>query len=681
MRNGTDAGALPEAVRSHLQALKSEIERHNRLYYQEAVPEVSDLEYDALMREIQDIEREYPQLAAPDSPTQRVGGAPTDGFQTVVHSMPMLSIDNTYNEKELAQFDARVRKGLEDAAPQYLVELKLDGLSMSLRYEEGVLVRAATRGDGVRGDDVTENVRTIRSLPARLSDAPAVLEVRGEVYMTYAELDRINREREAEDLEPFRNPRNTAAGTLKLLDSREVARRRLDIFVYEMVLSSDALPPTHEHTLKLLTHFGLPVNPYWTLCDDIDSVTKVCDEWHERRFSLEYATDGMVIKVNRRDQRDRLGATSKAPRWIIAYKFPAEIARTRLCEIVVQVGKSGALTPVAELEPVPLAGTVVKRATLHNFEDLAQKDLRPGDLVEVQKAGEIIPQVLRFVPEERPSGADAFPVPTNCPACQSAVHKDPDAAILRCLNIACPAQIRGRLEHFASRKAMDIEGLGPALVEQLVDKGLVSDPSDLYQLNREKLIGMERMGDKSAENLLAAVETSKSRPLARLLFGLGIRHVGSRTAEVLADHFHTMDALMVAGTDLLTTLSDIGEVVAESIREFFAVKENKSLILRLREAGVSLADAVEEGNVRPQPLLGLVFVATGSLQNYSRDSIEAHIKSLGGKTSGSVSKKTDYVIAGAEAGSKLEKARTLGVPVLTEEEFEALLRTRTEGQA
>ncbi len=679
MRNGTDAGTLPEAVEDRWQLLKSEIERHNRLYYMEAVPEVSDLEYDALMREIQDLEEQYPALITPDSPTQRVGGAPIGGFQTVAHTVPMLSIDNTYNPAELAQFDTRVRKGLDGGAPEYLVELKLDGVSMSLRYEDGMLARATTRGDGVRGDDVTQNVRTIRSLPLRIENAPPVMEVRGEVYMTYAELERLNREREAEGLEPYRNPRNTAAGTLKLLDSREVARRRLDMFLYEMVLSSDSLPPTHGETLDLLTRMGFPVNANRTLCANIDGVVRVCDEWHTRRFTLDYATDGMVVKVNRRAQRDLLGTTSKAPRWVIAYKFPAEIARTKLLRIVVQVGKSGALTPVAEMEPVRLAGTEVKRATLHNFDDLAQKDLREGDTVEVQKAGEIIPQVLRFIPEERQADTKPATMPHICPACGSAVHKDPDAAILRCLNMACPAQIKGRLEHFASRKAMDIDGLGPAIVEQLVDHGLVADASDLYHLDRGKLLDMERMGEKSAENLLAAVEASKARPLARLLFGLGIRHVGSRTAEVLADHFRDIDALMAAKAEVLTGLSDIGEVVAESIVEFFEVEENRNLIQRFRDAGVSLADAEKE-DAGPQPLAGLTLVATGTLKNYSRDGIEARIKALGGKSSGSVSKKTDYLIAGAEAGSKLEKARTLGVKVLSEDEFEDLVRSRAEGQ-
>ena len=680
MRNDTDTGTLPKAVQKRWQTLKSEIERHNRLYYMEAVPEVSDLEYDALMREIQELEDQCPALVTADSPTQRVGGAPIGGFQTVAHTVPMLSIDNTYNPGELAQFDGRVRKGLDGAAPEYLVELKLDGVSMSLRYEDGLLVRAATRGDGVRGDDVTLNIRTIRSLPLRVENAPAVVEVRGEVYMTHPELERLNRERDAEGLEPFRNPRNTAAGTLKLLDSREVARRRLDIFLYEMVVCSDPLPPTHGETLDLLTRMGFPVNPNRTLCRDIDGVVAVCDEWRTRRFSLDYATDGMVVKVNSRAQRDRLGSTSKAPRWVIAYKFPAEIARTRLRDIVVQVGKSGALTPVAEMDPVPLAGTVVKRATLHNFDDLAQKDLRVGDMVEVQKAGEIIPQVLRHIPDERPAGAQPFPLPHACPACESEVHKDPDGAILRCLNMACPAQRKGRLEHFASRKAMDIDGLGPALVEQLVDRGMLADASDLYHLDREKLLAMERMGEKSADNLLAAVETGKTRPLARLLFGLGIRHVGSRTGEILADHFRNMDALTGAKVEELTGLTDIGEVVAESIVEFFAVEENQRLIQRFRDAGVSLTDGEKENSSGPKPLAGLVLVATGTLENYSRDGIEARIKALGGKSSGSVSKKTDYVIAGAEAGSKLEKAQTLGVKVISEQEFEELVRSRGEGQ-
>ena len=681
MRNGTDNDTPPEAVTGRWRLLKAEIERHNALYYNEAAPEVSDLEFDALLRELQDIEDQYPVLSTPDSPTRRVGGAPMEGFATVTHTVPMLSIDNTYNPAELAQFDARVRKGLDGAAPEYLVELKLDGVSMSLRYEQGLLVCAATRGDGTRGDDVTQNVRTIRSLPLKLQEAPGILELRGEVYMTHRELERLNREREAEGLEPFRNPRNTAAGTLKLLDSREVARRRLEIFVYEMVVSSDGLPETHAETLDALVRLGFPVNKNRKLCRDINAVVQTCDEWRTRRFDLDYATDGMVVKVNSRAQRGLLGTTAKAPRWVIAYKFPAEIARTRLREIVVQVGKSGALTPVAEMDPVHLAGTVVKRATLHNFDDLAQKDLRVGDLVEVQKAGEIIPQVLRFVPEERPQDALPFPMPGTCPACGSEAHKDPEGAFLRCLNMACPAQRKGRLEHFASRKAMDIEGLGPALVEQLVDRGAVADAADIYRLDREKLLSLERMGEKSADNLLAAIDASRQRPLARLLFGLGIRHVGSRTAEVLADHFRDMDSLMAAPASALTGLPDIGDIVAEGIVEFFEVEENRALIRRFREAGVRLADAPRVETAGPRPLDGLTLVATGTLKNYSRDAIEARIKELGGKPASSVSKKTSYVIAGEEAGSKLEKARALGVPVLTEDEFEQLVRTRTEGAA
>lgn len=663
--------------------LKAEIGRHNLLYYQKAAPEITDLEFDALLRELQELEAEHPELVTVDSPTQQVGGAPSGKFAAVAHTVPMLSIDNTYNEGELRAFDQRVRKGLEGAAPEYFVELKLDGVSISLRYEEGELVRAATRGDGKTGDDVTENVKTIQTLPKRLQGAPAWMEVRGEVYMTFPVLERLNREREEEGLEPYRNPRNTAAGTLKLLDSREVARRGLEIALYDIAESSEPLAADHAGIMERLRGFGLPVNPHGKLCADIDAVLAMCGEWRARRFDLDYATDGMVVKVNRLRQREILGATTKAPRWIIAYKFPAETVRTRLLSISVQVGKSGALTPVAEMEPVLLAGSVVKRATLHNFEDLATKDLRPGDLVEVQKAGEVIPQVLRHIPEERPANAVPFAVPAHCPDCGSAAHRDPEGVYLRCLNLSCPAQVKGRLEHFASRKAMDIDGLGPALVEQLVERGLVRDPSDLFRLEKGQLLELERMGEKSAENLLAALAAAKNRPLSRLLFGLGIRHVGSRTAEILAERHNTLEALAAAPLESLTELRDIGDIVAAGVREFFDVEENSALLKRLEDAGLRLwergEDAVPDSG--PKPFEGMTFVVTGTLERATRDEVHERIKRLGGHPATSVSKKTTYLVAGSDAGSKLEKARTLGVAVLDEAGFEALAARAGEGGA
>ncbi len=675
-----DDGSVPGGARGEHARLVREIERHNRLYYIDAAPAVSDGEFDALMRRLQELEKDYPSLATPDSPTRRVGGAPLPGFTSVRHAVPMLSIDNTYNEAELRQFDGRVRKGLDREVPEYVVELKLDGVSISLRYEEGVLVRAATRGDGVTGDDVTQNIKTIRSLPLRLENAPRVLEARGEVFMTFAELERLNAQRDRDGLEPYRNPRNTTAGTLKLLDSREVAKRRLELVLYDVVECGGGLPASHTKTLELLGSLGLPVSPLAERCSDIERVISVCGQWRTDRHALGYATDGMVIKVDSRHQREQLGATSKAPRWVIAFKFPAEVARTRLREITVQVGKSGALTPVAELEPVLLAGTVVKRATLHNFEDLALKDLRAGDLVEVQKAGEIIPQVLRHVPEERPAGAESVVPPSHCPECGSVVRRDPDTVAIRCVNMACPAQVKGRLEHFSSRKAMDIEGLGESLVAQLVDTGMVKTAGDLYRLERASVAALPRMGEKSAENLINGIAESRTRPLGRLLFALGIRHVGARTAETLARHFGSMEKLLAANAEELTKIEDVGPVVAASIREFFDVAANRMLILDLQTAGVSM----ESGVITPQPggagpLDGLSFVVTGTLLQGSRDEVHARIERLGGRTTGSVSKKTDYLLAGAEAGSKLDKARALGVKVLSEEEFEMLVSAKMDG--
>lgn len=669
--------APADAARRHA-ALKSEIERHNRLYYVEAKPEITDIEFDALLRELELLEEAHPELQTADSPTQRVGGAPLSGFETVLHRVPMLSIGNTYSPEELREFDARVRKGLENDKPTYVVELKIDGVAMTLRYEDGVLARAATRGDGERGDNVTENVRTIRSVPLRLhGEAPPVLEVRGEVYMCTSELERLNRERTAAGEEPYRNPRNTTAGTLKQLDPKQVAKRRLNIFVYDIVPGDGVGPKSHTETLTLLKRLGFPVEPHHEKCDSIDEVIYVCNQWQTKRHTLDYETDGMVIKVDSVAQRARLGTTAKSPRWAIAYKFPAEVAQTTLARIRVQVGKSGALTPVAEFEPpVKLAGTIVKRASLYNFEDLAKKDLREGDTVEVQKAGEIIPQVLRMIPEKRPAGAGPFlaegETPT-CPSCNSHAHKDPDGVFWRCLNAACPAQLQERLQHFASRRAMDIDGMGPALIEQLVAKGLVKDPADLYGLTAETLQGLERMGEKSATNIVAAIETSKARPLSRLLHALGIRHVGETTAEILAQHFGTLDRLLAAPPETLPELNEIGEVVGASVYEFLHDARNAELLERLRAAGVNLEETGAAAGPVSTVLAGKTIVVTGSLENYTRDGIHTLIKQHGGKVSSSVSKKTDYLVAGEEAGSKLEKAQSLGVAVLDEVGFAKLL--------
>ena len=669
------------SVKERHQWLCTEIEAHNYRYYQQAAPTISDQEYDRLLQELLDIEKEHPELATPDSPSQRVGGAPSEGFVTVNHRTPMLSIDNTYNEAELRNFDARVRRGLGNEAPRYVVELKIDGVSVSLRYENGMLVRAATRGDGKQGDDITANVRTIRSLPLRLRNTTGnqigAIEVRGEVFMTNSELERINRDREARELEPYRNPRNTTAGTLKLLDPKQVAKRRLNVFLYDMVAGVPETVHTHHELLEQLKTIGLPVNPHYIRCASIEEVLQTCETWRDKRHELDYETDGMVIKVDSLAQRRQLGATAKAPRWIIAYKFPAEVAQTRLRDITVQVGKSGALTPVAELDPVKLAGTIVKRATLHNFEEVARKDFRIGDLVEVQKAGEIIPKVIRVVPEARPAEAMPVKAPENCPACHSEVHRDPEGVYYRCLNAACPAQVKERIEHFASRAAMDIDGVGPALIEQLVDRGLVKGPADLYSLQADSLCSLERMADKSAKNIITAIDASRAQPLHRLLLGLGIRHVGARTAVTLATQFGTLDALKEASLQDLTALEDVGDVVAASIKDFFEVEENITLIERLRRAGLNFDAETNPAPEGIQPLSGLTFVVTGALESGTRDEMHERIQRLGGRFAASVSKKTDYLLAGENAGSKRTKAETLGVKILTEKEFDALVDSLT----
>jgi DNA ligase (NAD+) len=678
---------IPQKARERHEQLVREIRHHDRLYYVEAAPEISDEEYDALMRELQELEDQHPGLVTPESPTQRVGGEPIEGFETVEHEVPMRSVDNTYSADELRAFDERVRKGLAAGQqPAYVAELKIDGVAMSLRYENGRLARAATRGDGFRGDDVTANVRTIRAVPVQLDGAtPDVMEVRGEVYMTRSELARINERREENGEPPLANPRNATAGTLKQLDPRIVAERHLTIACFDIAPIRGAEPASHARTLEKLKEWGLPITPLYRYCESIDQVVDVCLEVEELRRDnkleaggrpVDFEFDGMVIKVDDPDQRQRLGYTAKSPRWAIAYKFAAEVKETRLVRIEVSVGKTGTLTPVAHLEPVRLAGTTVKRASLHNFEDLARKDAREGDIVRVQKAGEIIPQVLGPVIEKRPDDAEPFPVPERCPACEAKVHRDPEGVYIRCVNPSCPAQLRQRLEHFASRGAMDIEGLGEKLVEQLIDAELVTTIDDIYHLEKEKLLELERMGEKSAENLLAGIEASKERGLARLLYALNIRHVGSRIGEVIAGHFGHMEALRKASAGELAEIPEVGDIVAASIRDFLDTPANQRLIDALADAGVAMDDRQARAAEGPQPLDGLTIVATGTLENYTRDGIKERIKELGGRPSSSVSGNTDYLIAGENAGSKLKKAQDLGVPVLSEAAFEKLVEER-----
>jgi DNA ligase (NAD+) len=657
--------------------LRRQLEHHNYLYYVQAEPEISDREYDQLLAELKTIEEEHPELATPDSPTRRVGGQPIEGFVTVEHRVPMLSIDNTYSSDELREFDRRVRKQLPGEAVAYVVELKIDGVAMSLSYEEGLLALGATRGDGYRGDDVTHNLKTIHELPLRLKSKapPRLFEVRGEVYMQRADLVRLNRQRQAEGLEPLANTRNTTAGSLKLLDPALCAQRRLRFFAYGLGAVEGAEIRTQLEMLDLLRTFGFPVNEHIQHFDSIEGVIAYCNSWADRRAELPYDTDGLVIKVNDFGHRERLGYTSKAPRWVVAYKFAAEQALTRLRSVEVQVGKTGALTPVAVLDPVQLAGTTVSRASLHNADEIARKDIRVGDMVVVEKAGEIIPYIVRAEHAARTGAEKVFHFPAKCPVCGAPVKKDEKGPFYRCTSLDCVARLKRQLRSFAQRNAMDIEGMGTEIVEQLVDSGLVRSIPDIYSLTLEPLVELERMGQKSAQNLLDGIEASKQRGLARVLTGLAIPHVGEHVAEVLAEEFGDIDALMQAAVERLNAINGIGSVLAESVHTYFQSTSGKKIIQGLRDKDVKLTEP-KKRRVVADGLTGKTFVVTGTLSRYSRDEIEDLIKRLGGKATGSVTKKTDYVVAGEKAGSKLDKARQLGVKVLSEDEFDTLVKTK-----
>jgi DNA ligase (NAD+) len=610
--------------------LRRLLDHHNHKYYVEAKPEISDREYDRLMDELKRIEADHPELAAADSPTRRVGGQPIDGFRTVRHRLPMLSIDNTYNAGELREFDRRVRKLLPGELVTYVVELKIDGVAISLTYEDGLFRLGATRGDGAQGDDVTHNLMTIHELPLRLQAkaAPPLFEVRGEVYMTRADLVRINRRRQEQGLEPLANPRNTTAGTLKLLDPAQCAQRRLRLFAYALGAVKGVVVKNHLDMLELLRQYGFPVNPHVAHFDAIDAVVAYCDSWADRRNELPYETDGLVIKVNDFDQRRRLGATSKAPRWVVAYKFAAEQALTKLLSIEVQVGKTGALTPVAHLEPVQLAGTTVSRASLHNADEIARKDIRAGDMVVVEKAGEIIPYIVRAEHAARTGAEQVFQFPAKCPVCGAAVKRDEGGAAYRCTGAACVARLKRQLRSYAQRNAMDIEGMGTEIVEQLVDAGLVKSIPDVYRLTLEQLVELERMGQKSAQNLLDGIAASKNRGLARLLTGLAIPHVGEHVAEVLAEEFGSIDALMQTPAERLGQVNGIGPVLAESVYQYFQSPAGRKVVDELRALGVKMT---QERKPKPRgaDLTGKTFVITGTLTKYSRDEIEGLIKQLG----------------------------------------------------
>ena len=661
-------------ARREIERLREEIKGHDRRYYILDKPAVSDREYDRLYRRLKDLEEEHPELVTPDSPTQRVGGEPVKSFPVVKHLAPMTSLDNTYSAGEMRDFDERVKKNLKGQTVEYVVELKFDGVSTSLVYESGAWVRGATRGDGVKGDDVTNNLRTIRSIPMYFSaDAgkpPKTIEVRGEVYMTKKALEEINSKKKADE-EPFANPRNAAAGSLKLLDPKIVAKRHLNIFVWGMGHCEGASFKTHAEVLEYLKSAGFRVNPHYKLCATIDEVIAYCNSWEPKRDGLEFDVDGMVLKVNSLSEQEKLGFTSKSPRWAIAYKFPAERALTEVEDIIVQVGRTGAITPVALLKPVHLSGTTVSRATLHNFDEIERLDVKIGDKVYVEKSGEIIPKVLSVAKEKRTGREKAFHVPSKCPVCGSKLVRSPDEVALRCENVGCQAQIKEAALHFASRSAMDIEGMGDAIVDQLVDKGLIKDYGDIYRLKLDEVKKLSRMAEKSGQNLIDAIERSKSNDLNRLIYGLGIRHVGERSGWILADHFGSIGKLRDAGVEELMSIHEIGVVVAESIYNFFRNKENLKILEKLESGGVRMS----QPRTRPaaKKLEGKTIVITGSLKGLSRSAAEELVRKLGGNASSSVSENTDMLVCGDEPGSKLNKAKALGVKVVTEEEFMRLI--------
>lgn len=680
--------------------LRQQLDHHNQLYYEKATQEISDQTYDELLNELINLEEAYPSLRTSDSPTQRVGGNPIDGFKTVAHALPMLSIDNTYNAQELAAWQSRVLKGLDQPADlfgnadenaatkiHFVVEPKIDGVAVNLRYEQGKLVLATTRGDGRRGDDITHNVRTIRQIPLTLktpnsksiSPLPDVLEVRGEIYMEAAELVRINEQREKDELELYANPRNVTAGTLKQLNPKEVAKRKLGFFAHGKGEITPETFKSHNEFLAGLKAYGLPVNELIESFTDFEDVLKFIEKFEQTRHTLAYGTDGAVIKVSSYVLQEKLGYTSKSPRWCIAYKYAAEQAQTTINDITWQVGKGGKLTPVAELTPVPLAGTTVKRASLHNMDEIQRKDIRKHDHVLIEKAGEIIPQVVQVVLDARPKNSQPVEAPKTCPSCNEPVVRPEGEVALRCENPQCPAQLRERLIWFADRNQMDIEGLGDKMVHQLADANLLNSFGDIYRLenHRDAILELDRMGEKKTDNLLAGITDSKSRGLERVLSGLGIRHVGSRAAQVLARHFRTIDALASASLESLSEFevsgkkSGIGQEIAASVHEFFQFHAGKTIVQNLAEAGVDMnaklppAAAVVEADP-DSPFAGKTIVITGSFEKFDRKALTEQLETLGAKVSGSVSKKTHLVIAGEAAGSKLDKANELGIEVWDE---------------
>ncbi|HEX8160516.1 MAG TPA: NAD-dependent DNA ligase LigA [Pyrinomonadaceae bacterium] len=666
-RKGTGAAA-------EIERLREELRHHEELYYVYDNPEISDADYDALMSRLQRLEEEHPQLATPDSPTRRVGGRPAEKFEQHVHRRPMLSLDNSYNIEDLRAFDERCRRLADGRAFDYVAELKIDGLSISLHYAGGVLTRGVTRGDGRVGEDVTQNVRTIRSVPLKLKQPHVAdeIEVRGEAYLSRKEFERINAAREEAEEPRFANPRNAAAGTIRQLDPKIVSARRLDLFAYDALAGDRKAFDSHRDALEWLASAGFRVSER-RLCADIDEVIAFCDDMEARRDSLEYEIDGVVVKVNSTALQEEFGATTKSPRWAIAYKYPARQATTRVKEIVVQVGRTGALTPVAILEPVQLAGTVVSRATLHNEDEIKRLGVRVGDWVMIEKSGEIIPKVLKVVESKRTGAEKRYAFPKKCPVCGGVISRPEGEVVARCVAADCQAQLKARLLHYASRRAMRIEGLGDALADQLVERRIVGDVADLYRLDMGTVSGLERMAEKSATNLLAQIEASKSRDLPQLVYGLGLRHVGERTAAVLARAFRSLERLGAASVEELDAIPEIGLTVAESVHDWFNDDGNRQLCARLAAAGVVTQLAGGAGVEEDERFAGKLFVLTGRLASMTREEAAASIEARGGRVTSSVSKKTDYVVAGEDAGSKRDKAEALKVTLLDEEKFKEML--------
>jgi DNA ligase (NAD+) len=660
-----------------IEALRDKIRHHEYLYYVLDQPEISDLEFDNLMQQLKDLEAGNPSLITPDSPTQRVGGKPREGFVKVRHSSPMLSLDNTYSEDELRAWERRVHELTGRSDVDYVCELKLDGMSLALTYEGGQLARGVTRGDGTTGEDVTLNVRTVRSVPLSIAKEklkkagiPENFEVRGELLMPIASFKKMNEEREAKGLSQFANPRNATAGTVRQLESRITAERRLDYFSYMLLVDGRTYFDRHSKTLDVLDAAGFKVNQSRKLVHSMKEVWDFIETWEGKRETLPYEIDGIVVKVDRVALQNELGFTGKAPRWAIAYKYAARAGITKLEDIRVQVGRTGKLTPVAMLAPVPIGGTTVRNATLHNMDEIGRLGVKIGDWVQVERGGDVIPKVAKVIDDkDHPRGTKTFHMPENCPICGTKVAKTEGEVDYRCVNANCPAKLLGTILHFASRGVMNIDGMGEALVTQLIDRGLVKNVADIYDLTKKDLLSLERFADKSAQNILNEIESSKQLPLERVIYGLGIRFVGERTAQFLAEHFGSMESLASASVEELQNVNEVGPRIAESIAEFFSIPANRKLIDRLRAAGLALKGEKKE---RGTKLAGKTFVLTGTLAKYTRDEARKIIEDAGGKVTGSVSKKTDYVVAGSDAGSKLDKAKELGVPVIDEKEMEKL---------